>query len=548
MNTYSAETAHSIKNNIGVFLRDELFPRLETLFDDYQVNDEIIRFDKIQLNIAINSWDDPVWLKTQIYNQLKVQFETRTKKETLNTTAIIQGYGLGQNEALKVSPESNTSQVFLFFLGNGFLPWYGAEDQINEFIEAGNWVKALENHDFKAKLDGLFKSSELAAERFLIQFSDNTIFEYLIKNNPGFKSEIAGISEISKKLPFKFRLLFFKLLLSVAQKEYDNWFGKLSVIESLAAKKSEEVFEGLQNAKVQRIREIIFKLIPDNVHYQSLSVQDKESIKKDTAGNLVIEKTAENSSEEGPKISGINKSGKVQTKEEEIKKGPLDNNGDETGYFARKETVPVLNKTGQPDAVQINENATKTGVRRFITKKDTDQPFIDEVREDTKEIWVQNAGLIVVHPFIGQFFINTGIADKSGKFIPDDLDLAVQSLHYLATGDENFFEGRLVMEKFLCGVPLKMPVSIESQLTEKIKSEATDLLNEVVKNWPALKKTSADGLRQMFIWRDGKLVQNENNYKIIVERKAQDILLEKLNWNISMVKLPWIRKIIFVEW
>jgi hypothetical protein len=121
-------------------------------------------------------------------------------------------------------------------------------------------------------------------------------------------------------------------------------------------------------------------------------------------------------------------------------------------------------------------------------------------------------------------------------------------MHFIATGTENVFESSLVFEKFLCGVPLKRPVQQESLLTESIKTEANDLLTEVIRYWPALKNTSPDGLRQMFIQRDGKLIQEEAKYRLIVERKAQDVLLDKLSWNISVIKLPWISKILFTEW
>ena len=85
-------------------------------------------------------------------------------------------------------------------------------------------------------------------------------------------------------------------------------------------------------------------------------------------------------------------------------------------------------------------------------------------------------------------------------------------------------------------------------LTDVIYNEANSLLKAAIKNWQELKNTSPDGLREMFIHRDGKLIQNENNYKLIVERKAQDVLLEKLNWNISIIKLVWKNELLFVEW
>jgi hypothetical protein len=34
----------------------------------------------------------------------------------------------------------------------------------------------------------------------------------------------------------------------------------------------------------------------------------------------------------------------------------------------------------------------------------------------------------------------------------------------------------------------------------------------------------------------------------MVERAAQDVLLDKITWNISLVKLPWVKELLFVEW
>ncbi len=126
--------------------------------------------------------------------------------------------------------------------------------------------------------------------------------------------------------------------------------------------------------------------------------------------------------------------------------------------------------------------------------------------------------------------------------------IAVQALHFLTTGEEDFFEGNLVFCKFLCGVPLKIPVPRASLLTNFMKEEASHLLTEAIKHWPALKNTSPDGLRQMFLQRDGKLISKEQNFKLIVERKTQDILLDKLAWNISLVKLPWSNELLYIEW
>jgi hypothetical protein len=74
------------------------------------------------------------------------------------------------------------------------------------------------------------------------------------------------------------------------------------------------------------------------------------------------------------------------------------------------------------------------------------------------------------------------------------------------------------------------------------------LLKNVISHWGALKNTSPDGLREVFLQRNGKLMIKDETATLQVERKSYDVLLEKLPWNISKVKLPWFKKIIFLEW
>ena len=168
--------------------------------------------------------------------------------------------------------------------------------------------------------------------------------------------------------------------------------------------------------------------------------------------------------------------------------------------------------------------------------------------KDVGEIAVQNAGQVLFHPFLKSLFQQFDWLDEAGRIRSKDRIKAVQALHYCATGSDQFFEGDLVLEKFLCGVPLKSALPASNLLTEEIKTEADTMLREVIKNWPALKNTSPDGLREMFVCRSGKLIQKDKNFKLIIERKTQDILLEKLQWNISIIKLPWSKELIFVEW
>ncbi|QKX07305.1 hypothetical protein HN014_21120 [Aquimarina sp. TRL1] len=169
----------------------------------------------------------------------------------------------------------------------------------------------------------------------------------------------------------------------------------------------------------------------------------------------------------------------------------------------------------------------------------------------TDVVWyTATAGLVLVHPFIESLFRATGIIHEKAPVIADkEKSLAVHLLHYLATGKEQVLESEMLLAKFLCGFCVNTPIKRELVIPEEMKREADALIKSVISHWGVLKSTSVDGLREGFIQRNGKLIlDTSDKYRLIVERKAQDILLDKLPWNRSIIRLPWIDKLIFVEW
>ena len=85
-------------------------------------------------------------------------------------------------------------------------------------------------------------------------------------------------------------------------------------------------------------------------------------------------------------------------------------------------------------------------------------------------------------------------------------------------------------------------------MLEKHKQEAFNLIQTVLNYWSALKNTTASGLRGQFLTRSGKLVTTDEKIELFIERQTADILLDQLPWGLSMVKLPWLKKMIYVTW
>jgi hypothetical protein len=86
------------------------------------------------------------------------------------------------------------------------------------------------------------------------------------------------------------------------------------------------------------------------------------------------------------------------------------------------------------------------------------------------------------------------------------------------------------------------------KLSRKHKTQVKNLIESVQQNWKPMKKSSVALLQNEFFQRSGKLVITDHDYTLTVERKTQDILLDKLAWGISFVKLPWKEKFMFVNW
>ncbi len=163
-------------------------------------------------------------------------------------------------------------------------------------------------------------------------------------------------------------------------------------------------------------------------------------------------------------------------------------------------------------------------------------------------IVINNAGLILVWPYLEAFF--TGLGLMKEQLFQDEkaFTKAIHLLHFMVFGSEGGDETHWLLNKILCGVGPTDFISDRFGLTKGEKQECEHLLRALIANWPALKNTGPDSLRQTFLQRDGLLTPKENGWLIKVERKGFDVLLDRLTWPISVVKLPWNQYIINVEW
>lgn len=181
-----------------------------------------------------------------------------------------------------------------------------------------------------------------------------------------------------------------------------------------------------------------------------------------------------------------------------------------------------------------------------VSKLDQDDDQTAIPGEDT--IFVQQAGAVLLHPYLSTFFTRLKLT-SSGEFEdPSARQKALYLIHYLATGNGEAQEHELVIPKVLCRYPFHVPVDAAIPISKEETVEADQLLEEVIRQWTVLKSTTVGGLRDGFLKRPGKLSRKNGNWRLQVESSAIDVLLDQLPWNLSIIKLPWMKELLMVEW
>ena len=561
MNTASEEKATQIKNNISHFLKNDVFPALENLFDNWD-DDQIIRFDNINVDVNVKEWSNNDALKRDLVKKVMLKIDDgkvalinqKIKKKKLKdlpgdfkepekylssktesfskeldveshqtlrehktieqqenyqstmlhlsskTESYSKEFDVESHQTLRghktIEQQENYQSTMLHFLAYGFLPWFGKQEYIKELTLPKQWLQNLKQHNFLIKLKALFRENKTAIERFVFQFPDEQVFAFIDLNETIQIRNKPELLRYLQNLTPELRGLFLNYLVG----------------RTVNSKLAEKDFKEFIKIEIERKGEITNQLLngwnEKFIAIMQLCFHEETVAKYFSLTEEKVEKLVK-------EISSVITGTQVRAEEEELK----------AAKFENKSTID-------------SQDFVKTLMEK-------EPPFF---AKSMNEIVVRNAGMVLFHPFLNSFFKSFNWLNENGIIYPKKQIHAVQSLHFLATGNDDFFEGDLVLEKFLCGVPLNSPIPNKSLLTAKVKNEVSILLKEVVGHWPALKNTSPDGLRQMFVHRDGKLIQKEKGFRLIVERKAQDILLEKLQWNISIVKLPWKNDLLFVDW
>jgi hypothetical protein len=184
---------------------------------------------------------------------------------------------------------------------------------------------------------------------------------------------------------------------------------------------------------------------------------------------------------------------------------------------------------------------------------DEDEDEDELSAEPDHALYVANAGLVLLNPYLPMLFERLGVlsTDEDGKPRIRGLEAASKAVHllqYMADGRFDAPEAELALNKVLCGLPTAQP--IEPSITPRPEDiEVCDgLLKAVIANWPIIKNTSIAGLRETFLQRDGRLVHDGDRWELLVQRKSLDVLVDQVPWSFSVIYHRWMPEALHVTW
>ncbi len=507
-------------------VRDLISPCVESCFDMFAggAKDHII-IDKLEIELGEISESNfrqvvPERLRKALIKALGNYARVATSVDFAGITTE------SLNRPFQISQKTSVLYSFIYFLKSGLLPWWVEPSDV---LWSTEWVAQLGAEDVEKIME--VGQNPVAEQRLIYQYDDDFLSALVAGPTGLLQAEIINIwlalsqkeVDVSRQQLRKLRQEFWQFWIGVAA----NKASASTIIDAFTA----FIFED----------EIKRKIITSVLHSELLKSIDQAD------GTGFIKKVLHKL---GKKLS---EHSETHT-QSESSRSPLKVMDQSSRPAVTDRVKKVLQGAATPREIstQVDEEAgtkalhlqdTELRVHSAVSKP---QQSANDIQEG---MLVQDAGIVLLHPFLLELFKECELWHDGHWRQLSSSHKAVYLLAWLSSGDTDIPEYLLPLHKTLCGVPLEEPLETGFELNQTDIANCTDLLKAVVNHWTAIGRTSPDGLREGFLQRPGKLEKKKKGWLLTVEKKAQDVLLGKLPWGISIISYPWMNEQQFhVNW
>ena len=209
--------------------------------------------------------------------------------------------------------------------------------------------------------------------------------------------------------------------------------------------------------------------------------------------------------------------------------------------------IDGLKKTPKTLKNQLSDWINKLDSVSEPSKKQ-DQISKGDDLDKTGSLFIQNAGLIILWPFLSRLFDKLNLLEDNDFVDESAQQKAILLTQYLVTGNTDFQESNLALNKLICGAPIEAFVDVDLSIDQFELNLCDSLLKSVISNWEKINNSTISTLRETFLNRDGVLVRSNADFKLNIDKKPFDVLLTTLPWNISMIQTSFMKNRILVTW
>ncbi|MDE1465035.1 contractile injection system tape measure protein [Spartinivicinus poritis] len=158
-----------------------------------------------------------------------------------------------------------------------------------------------------------------------------------------------------------------------------------------------------------------------------------------------------------------------------------------------------------------------------------------------------DAGILLLWPYFKDIFINTNLLDEQFKFKEEKSIIKAYSM--LKTAFNSKYEYSLITINLVLGLsPETIIFDNDINLSDIELNTINDTILALIYRFKYFNNISVETFKDLFIQRNGFINKIGVGWKTTIERKAQDILIDKLPWQINSIKLPWLEYEITTEW
>lgn len=488
------------QSEFSAYYKNVVLPALEKACDELCPGQDHIRISKLELDLGNLRHDK---LRPELAQYLVKQFREEILKVASEKLYLVKHGGaktaLPEGVAAMSGQSGSLYDTVMYYLEYGLLPWWSPAEQFS-IRKAVDRLFAERNDQFLKKLRSLLPRKpwclriiELCTVQQLTQCLDP-------EGNHGVQRLYDDFKKIFKGRTQKY--IFFKSLL---------W-------DAIPAPSGDGFVVNREKAVVSMLRgagyamdqpstlQISTKAGTDSEFVKIIKVWQKENIHTESSSALVSDR----------KIS------------------------DDT------DSASSIGRSGRQNLVRTSEKGKAKDFKSSgIERQETKLAFLLHSEES---IEITNAGVVLLWPYLQMFYRELKLVEKAAFVDENAQTRAVQLLHYLVNGETEAEEHEWVLFKLLCGLELTDFVPTTFEMTDREAEECENLLKAVIRNWSVLKNTSPEGLQKSFLRRSGLLKRDHNGWIVHIERIAIDVLIDRLSWPISVVRLPWNKNAIHVKW